>query len=139
MPNNPMGFQIPPPNSNVPEEDQQPSRSKLRQIIHCIFAAMKGGISEQKSGSKLQRITAIPAKPTSLIRHSCEEACEAMNSNWTEKVPHIGGKWIWVEEENHFSIFFKGRELRNSEIELMFLLAWQLLPHFFEPGRFDPT
>lgn len=85
----------------------------------------------------LQRITAIPREPTCSILQGCILACEAMNRDWEEMAPEIGGKWVCAREENHCSIFFCGRPLSDSERNLMFLLAWQLLPRVSELG-FSP-
>lgn len=54
----------------------------------------------------LQRITAIPREPTCSILQGCILACEAMNRDWEEMAPEIGGKWVCAREENHCSIFF---------------------------------
>lgn len=107
----PMGFQIFGATKEYPELEDVPS-------------------------PELQRITAIPASPTSSIHRCCNMACEAMNRGWPEKAPEIGGAWVCERDPNHYSIFFKGRPLSSSEITLMYLLAWQVLPRFFEPGRF---
>ena len=97
---NPMGFQIPKTDTKLSSE-----------AVH-------------------QRITAIPAPLNTEVHQSCKRACEAMNQSWNNQVEEVRGEWRCVEEKNHFSIFFEGRQLSSSELELMFLLVWQLLPRF---------
>lgn len=90
--------------------------------------------SEDDYSPDLQRITAIPREPTSSILQGCNVACEAMNRDWGELAPEIGGEWVCKRDLHHYSIFFRGRTLSPSERRLMFLLAWQILPQVSELG-----